>query len=152
MIAQGSSECSHLFVRVVDLHRRLWLFTPDVLVKRFQQGALEQDQGRPHVTTALPQDIVAAALVTEAHSTQLLHLREERNPEGLQAREDRRGSTWINLLHLGQAVSSSLSRCSLQVASCQQQSLLGLSSRQVDHRVRFWRLGLLILLLSRSFT
>lgn len=69
------SECSHLFVRVVDLHRRFWPFTPDVLVKRFQQGALEQDQGRPHVTAALPQGVVAAALVAEAHATQLLHLR-----------------------------------------------------------------------------
>lgn len=69
------SECSHLFVRVVDLHRRFWPFTPDVLVERFQQGALEQDQGRPHVTAALPQGVVAAALVAEAHATQLLHLR-----------------------------------------------------------------------------
>lgn len=67
--------CSHLFVRVMDVYRRLGLVTPNALVEGLQKGSLQEGQGPSHLTTTLPQNLMTARLITEAQRTQLLHLR-----------------------------------------------------------------------------
>lgn len=71
----GVHAWSHLFVRVMDVNRRLWLITPNVLMKALQKGALQEGQGPSHLTTTLSQNLMTASLITEAQRTQLLYLR-----------------------------------------------------------------------------
>lgn len=66
---------SHLFVRVMDVYRRLLFLIPNALVERFQTGSLQQGQGPSHLTTTLPQNLMTASLITETQHTQLLYLR-----------------------------------------------------------------------------
>lgn len=59
----------HLLVRVMDVHGRLGLVTPDVLVEGLQEWSLQQGQGAPHLAAALPQPLMAASRVAEAQRT-----------------------------------------------------------------------------------
>ena len=65
---------THLFVRVMDVYRRLRLVTPNVLVEGLQKGSLQQGQGPSHLTSTLPQNLMTASLITEAQRAQLLYL------------------------------------------------------------------------------
>lgn len=64
----------NLFVRVFWINRRLRLVGPDTLVKRLQEGALEQRQSPLHLSAAQPQGLLTLRHVPEAQRGQLLHL------------------------------------------------------------------------------
>ena len=69
----------YLFVWVVDIEGGLGLVAPHALVKRLQEGALQQGQGALHLTPAQSEGLSAAGRVAEAQRTQLLHLEHHRN-------------------------------------------------------------------------
>ncbi len=59
----------HLFVRVMDVYRRLMFLIPNALVERLQTGSLQQGQGSSHLPATLPQNLMTASLITETQHT-----------------------------------------------------------------------------------